>query len=77
MLPLASDLLSPHGLLFWIILFVVYWFPTFLAFLRNIRKKATVILLNIFGLLVIPWLLALIYAATSTKFETTPPPSVG
>ena len=65
--------LSLPGLLFSLVFFVVYWLPTFVAFLRNVKEKATVILLNLFGFLVIPWVVALVFAVVVAKVEPTPP----
>lgn len=65
---------SLHGLIFWLIFFAAYWLPTFLAFLRNIREKTTVILLNFFGFLFIPWLVALIFAVMAARMEPQSPP---
>ena len=68
--------LSLPGLLFSIVVFAAYWLPTFLAFLRNIKAKGTVLLLNLFGFLVVPWAIALIFAITARRIEpVTPPPA--
>ena len=59
------------------VFFAAYWLPTFLAFLRNIREKTTVILLNIFGFLFIPWLVALIFAVVASRMDAKSiPPAV-
>jgi hypothetical protein len=70
----VDSALSLHSLVFWIIFFAAYWLPTFLAFLRNIREKTTVILLNIFAFLFIPWLVALVFAVVATRQTPTAPP---